>query len=133
MSAYFLFDIGLTLGNNHQDARALTQFGILLPPVVQELALVASVPLTDEPWEPKRIRSALSDESIPYTSWIHRHTTSFILAGVSVCQLIFMSELGVIILRSSLPLSVSDLAVIFLLRTAIVLPVVFLRAHLVIG
>lgn len=60
-------------------------------------------------------------------------TTSFVLAGLSVCQLIFMSEVGVIILRSSLPLSLTDLLVIFLLRTAIVLPVLIMGAHLVVG
>lgn len=64
---------------------------------------------------------------------IDSDATSFVLAGLSVCQLIFMSEVGVIILRSSLPLSIFDLVVIFLLRTAIVLPVLVLGAHLVVG
>lgn len=59
--------------------------------------------------------------------------TSFVLAGLSVCQLIFMSETGVIILRSSLPISLSELAIIFLLRTAIVLPVLILGAHFVVA
>ena len=58
-------------------------------------------------------------------------TTSFVLAGLSVCQLIFMSEVGVIILRSSLPLKLRDLFLIFLIRTAICLPVLILGAHLV--
>jgi len=58
-------------------------------------------------------------------------TTSFVLAGLSVCQLIFLSEVGVIILRSSLPLSLFDLTVIFLLRTVIVLPVLICGAQLV--
>jgi len=44
-----------------------------------------------------------------------------------------MSELGVIILRSSLPLSVLDLALIFLLRTVIVLPALIVGAHFVVG
>lgn len=57
--------------------------------------------------------------------------TSFVLAGLSVCQLIFMSEVGVIILRSSLPISITELLAIFLLRTVIVLPVLVLGAHLV--
>ncbi len=57
--------------------------------------------------------------------------TSFVLAGLSVCQLIYMSEVGVIILRSSLPISVTELMAIFLLRTVIVLPVLVLGAHLV--
>ncbi len=62
---------------------------------------------------------------------IESNSTSFVLAGLSVCQLVFMSEVGVIILRSSLPISITDLIVIFLLRTAIVLPVLVLGAHLV--
>jgi nucleoside recognition membrane protein YjiH len=64
---------------------------------------------------------------------IESHSTSFVLAGLSVCQLIFMSEVGVIILRSSLPISFADLIVIFLLRTAIVLPVLIFGAHLVVS
>ena len=59
--------------------------------------------------------------------------TSFVLAGLSVCQLIFMSELGVIILRSSLPLTVLELAQIFLLRTVIVMPALIVGAHLVVA
>jgi nucleoside recognition membrane protein YjiH len=64
---------------------------------------------------------------------IESNVTSFVLAGLSVCQLVFMSEVGVIILRSSLPLSVVDLLTIFLLRTVIVLPILVLGAHLVAG
>lgn len=59
--------------------------------------------------------------------------TSFVLAGLSVCQLIFMSEVGVIILRSSLPLTLRQLLGIFLLRTAIVTPVLIAGAHLVVN
>jgi nucleoside recognition membrane protein YjiH len=44
-----------------------------------------------------------------------------------------MSEVGVIILRSSLPITLLDLVSIFLLRTAIVLPVLIAGAHLVAG
>jgi nucleoside recognition membrane protein YjiH len=58
--------------------------------------------------------------------------TSFVLAGLSVCQLIYMSEVGVIILRSSLPITFTDLVAIFLLRTAIALPALILGAHLVV-
>ena len=36
----------------NEQAVDLTQSGVLLAPVAQELVLVASVPLTDEPWEP---------------------------------------------------------------------------------
>ncbi len=65
-------------------------------------------------------------------SGIDSNLTSFVLAGLSVCQLVFMSEFGVIVLRSSLPLTVADLLVIFLLRTVIVLPVLILGAHFVV-
>jgi nucleoside recognition membrane protein YjiH len=64
---------------------------------------------------------------------IDSEVTSFVLAGLSVCQLIFMTEVGVIILRSSLPLSVTDLVLIFLLRTAIILPVLIVGAHWVVN
>ena len=30
----------------------MTDSGVLLAPIAQELVLIASVPLTDEPWEP---------------------------------------------------------------------------------
>jgi len=36
----------------NEQAIDLTQSGVMLAPVAQELALIASVPLTDEPWEP---------------------------------------------------------------------------------
>ena len=75
------------------------------------------------------------DQYIPaiVATGIDSHVTSFVLAGLSVCQLIFMSEVGVIILRSSLPISIADLVIIFLLRTAITLPVLIVGAHLVAG
>jgi nucleoside recognition membrane protein YjiH len=75
--------------------------------------------------------SGFVDQYMPaiVAAGIGSEVTSFVLAGLSVCQLIFMSEVGVIILRSSLPLSLWDLVVIFLLRTAIILPVLILGAH----
>ena len=47
----------------------------------------------------------------------------FILAGLSVTQLIFMSEFGMLVLRSPLPIGFNTLAKVFLLRTALTLPV----------
>lgn len=54
---------------------------------------------------------------------IESEMTRFILAGLSVCQLIYMAEVGVIILYSSLPLNFWQLAQIFILRTLIVFPI----------
>jgi nucleoside recognition membrane protein YjiH len=54
--------------------------------------------------------------------------TRFIIAVVAVGQLIFMAEVGVLILKSALPLNIVDLVVIFILRTLIILPVATLGA-----
>jgi len=79
--------------------------------------------------------SGFLDQYMPaiVAAGINSDATSFVLAGLSVCQLVFMSEFGVIVLRSSLPLSVADLGIIFLLRTVIVLPVLILGAKLVVN
>ena len=78
--------------------------------------------------------SGILDQFMPalIAGGIDSQVTSFVLAGLSVCQLVFMSEVGVIILRSSLPLGVADLTAIFLLRTLIALPILILGAHLVV-
>lgn len=57
--------------------------------------------------------------------------TRFIIAVVAVGQLIFMSEVGMLILKSALPLNFGDLVVVFLLRTLIILPIALLGAALV--
>jgi nucleoside recognition membrane protein YjiH len=77
--------------------------------------------------------SGFTDQYMPAIAaiGIDSPKTSFVLAGLSVCQLIYMSEVGVIILRSSLPISLIELVMIFLLRTAIVLPVLIIGAHVV--
>ncbi len=54
----------------------------------------------------------------------------FVLAGLSVSQLIYMSEVGVLILRSKLPLGFLDLCRIFLLRTLILFPLLLLAGWL---
>ena len=57
--------------------------------------------------------------------------TSFVLAGLSVTQLIFMAETGVLIHRSKIPLPIRYLAIVFLIRTAIALPILVTIAHLI--
>lgn len=56
--------------------------------------------------------------------------TRFIVAAVSVTQLLYMSETGAVILGSKLPVNLSDLFIIFLERTIITIPVVVVMAHL---
>jgi len=55
--------------------------------------------------------------------------TSFVLAGLSVTQLIFMAETGVLIHRSKIPLPIRYLAAVFLIRTVIALPILVTIAH----
>lgn len=45
------------------------------------------------------------------------------LAGLSIAQLVYMAEVGVIVLRSSLPLNFWQLLVIFIVRTVILFPI----------
>jgi len=54
---------------------------------------------------------------------IESEMTRFILAGLSICQLIYMAEVGVLILYSSLPLNFWQLLAIFIIRTIIVFPI----------
>lgn len=63
-------------------------------------------------------------------SGIESEMTRFFIATVSVTQLIYMSEVGGLILGTKLPLKLWDLFVIFLIRTIISIPLVAAIAHL---
>ncbi len=56
--------------------------------------------------------------------------TLFVVATISVVQLIFMAEVGGLLLGSKIPVNFLDLVIIFLLRTIIALPIVAGVAHL---
>ncbi|MFB5662465.1 YjiH family protein [Alteribacillus sp. HJP-4] len=64
-------------------------------------------------------------------SGIESEMTKFIIACVSVTQLIYMSEMGGLLLGSKLPVRLLDLIFIFLLRTFITLPIVVGIAHII--
>ncbi len=57
--------------------------------------------------------------------------TQFIIGALSITQLIYMTETGAVILKSEIPLNLKDLFVIFLMRTAITLPIITLIAHMI--
>jgi len=63
-------------------------------------------------------------------SSIESEMTRFVVAATSVTQLIYMSEIGSIIMGSKIPVSLKDLFIIFLERTIVTLPVIALFAHL---
>jgi nucleoside recognition membrane protein YjiH len=52
----------------------------------------------------------------------------FVLAGLAVTQLVFLSEFGVLVLRSSLPVNLADLTAIFIERTVISAPLLAIGA-----
>lgn len=63
-------------------------------------------------------------------SSIETEMTRFVIATLSVTQLIYMSEVGGLLLGSKIPVSFKDLFIIFILRTLITLPVIVVIAHI---
>ncbi|MBM4761030.1 YjiH family protein [Bacillus sp. B15-48] len=63
-------------------------------------------------------------------SGIESELTRFVIGVMSLTQLVYMSEIGVLLLKSKIPLNLLELFIIFLQRTLITLPVVALMAHL---
>ena len=62
-------------------------------------------------------------------SGIENDLTRFVVAALSVSQLIYMSEVGALIIKSKIPLNFWELVVIFLIRTLVTLPIITLMAH----
>jgi len=61
---------------------------------------------------------------------IQSEMTRFVIACLSVTQLIYMSEVGGLLLGSKIPVSLSELIVIFLERTLISLPIIIFIANI---
>lgn len=64
-------------------------------------------------------------------SSIDNEMTRFVIAAMSVTQLIYMSEVGALLLGSRIPVNIFELFAIFILRTLITLPVIAGIAHLI--
>lgn len=60
---------------------------------------------------------------------IDSELTRFVVACASATQLVYMSEVGAFLLRSNLPVGFRDLLAVFLLRTAITVPICALLGH----
>ena len=58
--------------------------------------------------------------------------TKFIIGVLSLVQIIYLTEVGTIIIKSEIPLNLWKLFVIFLERTLIAIPVIVLMANLLI-
>lgn len=57
--------------------------------------------------------------------------TRFVIATVSVTQLVYLSEAGAVILGSKIPVSLKDLFLIFIERTLITLPIIAIVSHII--
>lgn len=62
---------------------------------------------------------------------IESEITRFIIACTSVTQLIYMSEVGGLLLGSKIPVKFTDLVLIFLERTLVTLPIIVLCANII--
>ncbi|CAM4155297.1 YjiH family protein [Pseudoalteromonas byunsanensis] len=71
--------------------------------------------------------------SILAASNIESDVTRFIIAAMSVTQLIYMSEVGALLLGSKIPVNLLELFAIFILRTLVTLPVIAFMAHWLVG
>lgn len=61
---------------------------------------------------------------------IPNEMTRFIIACMSICQIIYLTEVGTLIFKSNIHLNFLELLVIFLIRTVIALPIIVLMANL---
>ena len=63
---------------------------------------------------------------------IESEVTRCVIAIMSVVQIIFMTETGVVLMKTKLRIRVWHLVVIFLLRTILAFPLAVLAAHLIV-
>jgi len=66
-------------------------------------------------------------------SGIESDFTKFLIAVMSLTQIIYFSEVGALLLKSKIPVSVFELVLIFVLRTVISFPVIYLFAWIFVG
>lgn len=62
-------------------------------------------------------------------SGIESELTRFVIGVMSLSQLIYMSEIGILLIKSKIPVSFGQLFIIFVQRTVITLPIAALMAH----
>lgn len=81
----------------------------------------------------KTIMVGFADMFLPSVigSTIPSEMTRFIVATLSVTQLVYLSEAGAVILGSNIDISPLDLFIIFIERTLITLPIIVLAAHII--
>jgi nucleoside recognition membrane protein YjiH len=105
-------------------------FTILGAPFVPLLELL-QIPYAEQ--ASKSIMVGFADMFVPsiLVTEVPSDMTRFVIAALSVTQLIYMSEVGALLLGSKIPVTLLDLFILFILRTLITLPVIALIAHVI--
>ena len=78
----------------------------------------------------------IDDECFNFFDWLYNPSiesdlTRFVIAALSVTHLIYMSEVGALLIGSKIPVNFLELFVIFILRTVVTLPIIALMGHLI--
>ena len=105
-------------------------FEILGLPFIPLLNLLA---VPEAPAASQTLIAGFADMLLPsvLATGIKSDMTRFIIASVSVTQLIYLSEVGALLLGSKIPVKLWELFVIFIERTLITLPIIALIAHII--
>lgn len=105
-------------------------FSLLGAPFVPLLELLA---IPDAVKASETIVVGFADMFIPsiMIASVESEMTRFVIAALSITQLIYMSEVGALILGSRIPVNLAELFMIFILRTLVTLPIIAGVAHLV--
>lgn len=69
--------------------------------------------------------------SVMVADTVSSELTRFVVAAVSVSQLIYLSEVGALILASKIPVKLGELFIIFIERTLLTLPIIAIIAHMI--
>ena len=65
-----------------------------------------------------------------YDNFVAPITTRFIIGTLSIVQIIYLAETGILILKSKIPLNIGHLFIIFIMRTIFALPVIVLLTRI---
>lgn len=100
--------------------------GLPLVPLLNVLGIPEAVEAS------RTLISGFTDMLLPsiMAANIESDLTRFVIASVSVCQLIYLSEVGALLLGSKIPIKLTELFIIFIERTILTLPIIAVIAHL---
>ena len=110
-----------------EETAIFTYLGMPFIPLIELLNIPEAVAMSET------IVVGFADMFLPAIigSSIESDLTRFVIACLSVSQLIYMSEVGGLILATKIPVNFFQLLIIFLLRTVISLPIIALFAHMI--